>query len=45
MNNMAGNTPEVVDWFARARRLQKRHLHQLAQQGALAGQISALVHM
>ena len=45
MNNMAGNTPEVVDWFARARRLQKRQLHQLAQQGALAGQISALVHM
>ncbi|MCB3525264.1 nitrate regulatory protein NasR [Klebsiella grimontii] len=45
MNNMAGNTPEVVDWFARARRLQKQQLHQLAQQGTLAGQISALVHM
>ncbi|EPC3760665.1 nitrate regulatory protein NasR [Klebsiella michiganensis] len=45
MNNVAGNTPEVVDWFARARRLQKRQLRQLAQQGALAGQISALVHM
>lgn len=45
MNNAAGNTPEVVDWFARARRLQKRQLRQLAQQGALAGQISALVHM
>lgn len=42
---MAGNTPEVVDWFARARRLQKQQLHQLAQQGALAGQISAVVHM
>ena len=25
--------------------LQKQQLHQLAQQGALAGQISALVHM
>ena len=45
MNNTAGNTPEVVDWFARARRLQKQQLHQLAQQGALAEQISALVHM
>ena len=45
MNNMASNPPEVVDWFARARRLQKQQLHQLAQQGALAGQISALVHM
>ncbi|MEZ7213582.1 nitrate regulatory protein NasR [Klebsiella spallanzanii] len=45
MNNTAGNTPEVVDWFARARRLQKQQLHQLAQQGALADQISALVHM
>lgn len=45
MNNMAGNAPEAGDWFARARRLQRQQLHQLAQQGELASQISALVHM
>lgn len=45
MNKVAGNRPEVVDWFARARCLQKQQLRQLTQQGALAGQISALVHM
>ena len=45
MNNMAGNAPEAGDWFARARRLQRQQLHQLVQQGELASQISALVHM
>lgn len=45
MNNTAGNVPEAIDWFVRARRLQKQQLHQLAEQGALASQISALVHM
>lgn len=45
MNNTTGNTSEVVDWFARARRCQKQQLRQLAQLGALAGEISSLVHM
>ena len=43
MNNMAGNAPEAGDWFARARRLQRQQLHQLAQQGELASQISAFI--
>ncbi|WP_308561392.1 nitrate regulatory protein NasR [uncultured Klebsiella sp.] len=45
MNNTAGDAPEAIDWCVRARRLQKQQLHQLAEQGALASQISALVHM
>ena len=45
MNNTAGNRPEVVVWFARARRRQKQQLRQLSQLGSLAGEISSLVHM
>lgn len=45
MNNTAGNRPEVVDWFVRARRRQKQQLRQLSQLGSLAGEISSLVHM
>ncbi|EOI1389416.1 nitrate regulatory protein NasR [Klebsiella oxytoca] len=45
MNNTAGIRPEVVDWFARARRRQKQQLRQLSQLGSLAGEISSLVHM
>lgn len=45
MNNTAGTVPEANDWFQHARQLQKQQLRKLAQQGALANQISALVHM
>ncbi|MFK3707113.1 nitrate regulatory protein NasR [Klebsiella sp. NPDC088457] len=45
MNNTAGTTPEANEWFHHAHQRQRQQLRQLAQLGALANQISALVHM
>ena len=45
MNNTTGMTPEAISWFHYARQLQKQQLRQLTQQGALASEISGLVHL
>lgn len=45
MKNTTGTVSDANRWFHRARQLQNEQLRQLAQLGALANQISALVHM
>lgn len=45
MNNTTGHAHDATAWLQLARRLQKQQLQQLSQQGELASQLSALVHM